>query len=122
MTLSMASRSFCGAFAKPYPGKSTRYQESFIRKWLTVLVFPGLEEIRASLELEQRQFIRDDLPTLLRPMNANSGSLTAGFPDTVALLQTNFAEVIFIPGEEAICCCKFIKNLLNLLQKTLSCL
>jgi hypothetical protein len=40
--------------------------------------------------------IRDDFPTLERPMNANSGSLREGFPETLVLLPTNFASFIVI--------------------------
>jgi len=40
--------------------------------------------------------IRDDLPTLERPMNANSGSLRDGFWLTLVQLPANFASVMVI--------------------------
>lgn len=73
------------------------YQLPFMRKWFTSLVFPGEEEVMASLRALQSMFIREDLPTFDRPMKAISGSFCLGFPPTSVLLLTNVASVIFIP-------------------------
>jgi hypothetical protein len=40
--------------------------------------------------------IRDDLPTLDLPMNANSGNFCFGFSEILVLLPENNASVIFI--------------------------
>ena len=46
---------------------------SSILKWLISCVLPGVPEVFASEALLQSVLISDDLPTLLRPMNAYSG-------------------------------------------------
>jgi hypothetical protein len=43
-------------------------------------------------------FIREDLPTFDLPMNATSGSLWAGFCETIVLLPANLALEILVPG------------------------
>lgn len=69
------------------------------------IVFPGEELVRASsLPLvifsapEHSIFIREDFPTLERPMKAISGSLLPGLPFKVVLLPANAAFLIFILG------------------------
>ena len=59
-------------------------------------VFPGVAEVIASLRLLHSILIRDDFPTLDRPMKANSGKLLSGLPETLVLLPTNLASEIFI--------------------------
>ena len=55
-----------------------------MRKWLMSSVLPGFWLVFASLGLWHSMLMRDDFPTLLRPMNAYSGicelgqSLTSG--------------------------------------------
>jgi hypothetical protein len=39
---------------------------------------PGDEDVLASLLLLHKKFISEDLPTLLRPINANSGLPVSG--------------------------------------------
>lgn len=77
------------------------------------IVLPGEELVRASsLPLvifsapEHSMLIREDFPTLERPMKAISGSLLPGLPFKVVLLPANAAFLIFIPGMFG---CKFKK-------------
>src|SRR5574344_1783022 len=42
------------------------------------MVFPGVDEVCASLLLLHNIFISDDFPTFDLPMNANSGNFSAG--------------------------------------------
>ena len=74
--------------AYPYPGKSTRYQLLFIIKWFISSVFPGFDDVSARFLRPHSMLIRLLLPTLLRPMNAYSGSLSLGQRDTSLLLIT----------------------------------
>mmetsp|Transcript_38917 Transcript_38917/g.86571 ORF Transcript_38917/g.86571 Transcript_38917/m.86571 type:complete len:221 (+) Transcript_38917:121-783(+) len=75
---SNASRLARPVRAYPYPGRSTRYQLSFMRKWLMQRVLPGSLDTWASFLLLVSMLMREDLPTLERPMMANSGYLGAG--------------------------------------------
>ena len=65
-------------------------------QWLISWVFPGVDEVFASLRLPHNMLISDDLPTLERPMNANSGSLREGFWLALVQLPANFASVMVI--------------------------
>ena len=67
-----------------------------MRKWFTSCVLPGVWEVFASLEFPVRALISEDLPTLERPMKANSGSFRAGFCSTFVLLPENMAVLIFM--------------------------
>lgn len=67
-----------------------------MRKWLMSCVLPGVEEVFASFWLSASMFITDDLPTLLLPMNANSGLSGGGAFVKSGLLIRYSAEVIFI--------------------------
>ncbi len=69
---------------------------SLIRKWFTSLVLPGVADVFASPRLLHNILIREDLPTLERPMNANSGSFGPGFWEIRVLLPANRASEIFI--------------------------
>jgi hypothetical protein len=85
------SRDTC---AYPYPGKSTKYQFSLIKKWLMSCVFPGLLDVFAKSFLTTSMFINEDLPTFDRPIKAYSGSVGAGHFATSVLLITNSADLI----------------------------
>jgi len=50
-------------------------------------VLPGLAEVLASLALLLNELISDDLPTLLRPINAYSGLSGLGQLSTDGLLM-----------------------------------
>lgn len=63
---------------------------------MTTLVFPGVAEVFASVELPQSILMRDDFPTFDLPMKANSGNFLRGFCDTLVLLPENTAVEIFI--------------------------
>ena len=67
-----------------------------MRKWLTTLVFPGVEDVIASFRLPHRVLMREDLPTLDLPMKANSGNFLFGFCETRVLLPAKTASEIFI--------------------------
>mmetsp|Transcript_32324 Transcript_32324/g.39133 ORF Transcript_32324/g.39133 Transcript_32324/m.39133 type:complete len:266 (+) Transcript_32324:78-875(+) len=81
--------------AYPYPGRSTKYHFLLIRKWLMVCVFPGVLEIFANFPLLVSILIKDDLPTLERPMTANSGLVSLGHWLYFTLLVMNSACLIF---------------------------
>src|ERR1035437_7793780 len=83
-------------FAKPNPGRSTRNQDSLMRKWLISRVFPGVPETFARVLLPVIILINDDFPTFDRPMNANSGRSVSGQSFNEGLLAMKFAEEIFI--------------------------
>jgi hypothetical protein len=53
---------------------------SIIRKKLILTVLPGVDEVRAKSFLSTNILINDDLPTLLLPINANSGKMPLGQP------------------------------------------
>lgn len=59
-------------------------------------VFPGLPEVFARLFLAVSIFMREDFPTLLRPIKAYSGKELSGHLLTSLLLITNSALLIFI--------------------------
>ena len=59
-------------------------------------VLPGVTEILASFELLQSRFIKDDLPTLLLPINAYSGRSGFGHLSTEGLEIRYVALVISI--------------------------
>ena len=59
-------------------------------------VFPGLPEVLAKLFRLVSMLINEDLPTLLRPINAYSGNGCLGHLATSELLITNSADFIFI--------------------------
>src|SRR5436190_3492054 len=59
-------------------------------------VLPGVPDVFARLVLLQIKFISDDLPTLLRPINANSGLSGFGQLSTEGLLITYSADLISI--------------------------
>ena len=83
----ISSRCFLPLAAYPYPGRSTMFQSpSFMQKWFISNVLPGVCEVFASPLLRVSVFIRDDLPTLLRPMKAYSGTSVSGHLLTSALL------------------------------------
>ncbi len=63
-----------------------------------VWVLPGLEEVCASAFLSVRRLISEDLPTLERPIKANSGSSGAGHCDSLDELLTKVADLIFNTG------------------------
>lgn len=62
-------------------------------------VFPGLDEVFAKCLVLQSVLIKDDFPTLDRPIKAYSGKLTLGHFATFVLLITNLAERIRIGSE-----------------------
>src|SRR5690606_39327019 len=68
----------------------------FIRKWLMSCVFPGFPEVLASCFLPVSMFIREDFPTLDRPIKAYSGMGSEGHLLTSELLITNSAVCICI--------------------------
>ena len=59
-------------------GKSTSRQHRLIVKILIIFVKPGVGETRARPTSPASIFNKDDLPTLERPMKANSGSVSSG--------------------------------------------
>ena len=65
-------------------------------KWFINCVLPGVADIFASLLLLQSMLISDDLPTLLLPMNANSGLSGSGHLSKDGLLVKYFASFISI--------------------------
>lgn len=60
------------------------------------LVLPGVAEVLARDERPQSELMSEDLPTLLLPMNANSGSARGGLPCALELLPANVALLILI--------------------------
>jgi hypothetical protein len=68
----------------------------FIKKWLIVLVFPGLPDILARCKLPVSRLIREDFPTFERPINPNSGLTGSGHCFNEALLRIYEAEWIII--------------------------
>mmetsp|Transcript_1507 Transcript_1507/g.5161 ORF Transcript_1507/g.5161 Transcript_1507/m.5161 type:complete len:244 (+) Transcript_1507:1344-2075(+) len=87
-------------FAYPYPGKSTKYQDLLTRKWLMVLVFPGVLEVCARSRRFVNMLIRDDLPTFDRPTRANSAlsSSAGGQPSTLTELMMYSTLLTVTPG------------------------
>jgi hypothetical protein len=60
-----------------------------------VWVLPGVEDVLANFLRSTNMLIRDDLPTLERPMKANSGRLVSGHFRQSVELVTNSADDIF---------------------------
>jgi hypothetical protein len=60
-----------------------------MRKWFINNVFPGVDDVFASLLLLVSILIRLDLPTLERPIKAYSGLLSDGHIDTMGDEMTN---------------------------------
>ncbi len=58
-------------------------------------VLPGLPEVFARLFRRMSILMRDDLPTLLRPIKAYSGMPFMGHLETSLLLTINSADLIF---------------------------
>lgn len=59
-----------------------------------IFVLPGVEDVFASLLLLHNIFMSDDLPTLLRPMNAYSGKTGFGQSEIFAEVFVNMAFLI----------------------------
>ena len=56
-----------------------------------IFVFPGVDEVCANLLRLHNMFIKDDLPTLLRPINAYSGNTGFGHSEILAEVFVNMA-------------------------------
>src|ERR1051325_1740606 len=65
-------------------------------KKLISLVKPGLGDTRASARCPANMFSRDDLPTLDRPMKANSGNDSSGHESRSGALRSKMADEMFI--------------------------
>src|SRR5680860_322146 len=87
---------FLDTRAYPYPGKSTRNQLPLILKWFINWVFPGRPDVLAKLFRSVSILIREDLPTLERPINAYSGNGSFGHLATSVLLMTKLADFMCI--------------------------
>jgi len=59
-----------------------------------LIVFPGVADTLAKLLLLASMFISDDLPTLERPIKANSGFVGAGASVMLPELLTNLACIV----------------------------
>ena len=59
-------------------------------------VFPGVADVLARPDLPVSMLIRLLLPTLLRPMKANSGKFPSGHCSTRALLMKYSADLIIV--------------------------
>src|SRR5208283_1961340 len=86
--------------ANPYPGRSTSRQVLLIVKILMSLVNPGVGETRARSSLPESRFSNDDLPTLDRPMKANSGRDSSGHESRSGALQSKMADEMFTIGNQ----------------------
>src|SRR6478752_4669706 len=67
-------------------------------KKLSSWVFPGVAETLASASLLVSMLIIDDLPTLERPMKANSGRFQSGAAWRSRALMLKTADLIFMNG------------------------
>jgi hypothetical protein len=67
-----------------------------IVKKLISRVFPGVSEIFAKPFLPVSMLIREDLPTLDRPMKANSGRADGGHDFRSGALMAKVADLIFM--------------------------
>src|ERR1017187_2160183 len=65
---------------------------------LMSLVKPGVGETRARPSLPESMFSSEDLPTLDRPMKANSGSDSSGHESRSGELQSKMADEISMLG------------------------
>ena len=63
---------------------------------MTSWVLPGVDEVFASPLRPVSMFMREDFPTLERPMKANSGSPEEVLWETLVLLPAKVASVIII--------------------------
>jgi hypothetical protein len=63
-------------------------------KWLISWVFPGVPEVLAKPFLEQSILIKEDFPTLERPIKANSGLPSMGHLETSVLEMLNSTVLI----------------------------
>src|ERR1035441_3569211 len=66
---------------------------------LMSLVHPGVGETRARPSLPESMFSSEDLPTLDRPMKANSGSDSSGHESRSGALQSKMADEISMLGD-----------------------
>ena len=66
-------------------------------------VLPGVELVFANLRLFVSMFIRLDLPTFERPMNAYSGFVSLGHNDTLGADNENSAFFISIVYNRFVC-------------------
>jgi hypothetical protein len=96
MNFSHLKRAVLEALAYPYPGKSTKYHFSSIKKWLINCVFPGVPEVFARFFFPVNILINEDLPTFERPIKANSNFSSVGHLVISELETTNTASLIFI--------------------------
>src|SRR5271170_1678889 len=62
---------------------------------LISFVCPGVGETRASPSFPASMFNSEDLPTLERPMKANSGNDSSGHESRSGALRSKMADVIF---------------------------
>src|SRR4051794_23877185 len=65
-------------------------------KKLISFVKPGVAETFASPFFPARTLSREDLPTLDRPINANSGKVSGGHESKSGALTSNIADVMFM--------------------------
>jgi hypothetical protein len=72
---------------------------------------PGRFEIRASFLFPVSMLIRDDLPTLDRPITANSGMHGGGHAFKVTALPTYVAEFTFVNKDAAYALCSDLGGL-----------
>ena len=87
-----------GTLAYPYPGRSTNVIISLIKKKLINCVRPGVALVRARRLRFTKVLIREDLPTLERPMKAISGNLLEGYWEGFTALLINSADWINMAG------------------------
>jgi hypothetical protein len=85
-----------GTFAYPNPGRSTKENVLFMRKKLINWVRPGVALVFTRRLRFNRVLIREDLPTLERPVKAISGNTGAGYCSGLTALLTNSADFIII--------------------------
>ncbi len=81
-------------------------------------VFPGFFETFDKFFFSQTMLIREDLPTLLLPINAYSGIPGLGHCSTFAELQINSEDLILTDVFIDFNC--FITNLINIFSKMFS--
>src|SRR5256885_15339180 len=85
-----------GAWAYPYPGRSTTRNWRLIRKKFRTCVRPGVDDVRARPRTPSNELIKLDLPTFDLPRNAISGMLSCGQSGSLSALLRNLALVIFM--------------------------
>jgi hypothetical protein len=64
------------------------------------LVNPGVGETRARSSLPESMFSNEDLPTLDRPMKANSGRDSSGQESKSGALRSKMADEMFTLGNQ----------------------